>query len=561
MRQERRLSAVRDEIQKKVNTMAYTALYREWRPKTFSDVVGQKHITTTLKNQIKNNRIAHAYLLCGTRGTGKTSTAKILAKAVNCLNIQDGEPCNECESCKKINSGLSIDFIELDAASYRGIDKIRDIIDEVQYPPREARYKVYIIDEVHMLTKEAVNAFLKTLEEPPSNVIFILATTDPQMLPITILSRCQRFDFTRIKSEDMFERLRKIVKEQGIFADDRSLNLIARMSDGAMRDALSILDQAISMGSGKVDYDSVINMLGLVTNENLFNLTDAVIERNVEKSMKIVDEVVFSGKDVYNFIKDLITHFRNLMMVKISKNPEEILDMSLENIESLKLQAQKVRVEEIMRDIRILQEAEEQSKWSKQSRIYLELAIIKLCKIEYDTSKEVILSRLNKLEEALRSGQISVTKAEISQASGNPVKKQAVQSAPKVKNAEEVQPVEEYNPDSKVTLDMIKKSWRDILEMLKARNARANAALLDTGNPVSFKDGVLEVKFDELHAFSKQRLEAEESRKIVQDVFSQALKERIRIRYSVDKKQSLTKSPEDIIKETFGEELVEIIDE
>lgn len=561
MRQERRLSAVRDEIQKKVNTMAYTALYREWRPKTFSDVVGQKHITTTLKNQIKNNRIAHAYLLCGTRGTGKTSTAKILAKAVNCLNIQDGEPCNECESCKKINSGLSIDFIELDAASYRGIDKIRDIIDEVQYPPREARYKVYIIDEVHMLTKEAVNAFLKTLEEPPSNVIFILATTDPQMLPITILSRCQRFDFTRIKSEDMFERLRKIVKEQGIFADDRSLNLIARMSDGAMRDALSILDQAISMGSGKVDYDSVINMLGLVTNENLFNLTDAVIERNVEKSMKIVDEVVFSGKDVYNFIKDLITHFRNLMMAKISKNPEEILDMSLENIESLKLQAQKVRVEEIMRDIRILQEAEEQSKWSKQSRIYLELAIIKLCKIEYDTSKEVILSRLNKLEEALRSGQISVTKAEISQASGNPVKKQAVQSAPKVKNAEEVQPVEEYNPDSKVTLDMIKKSWRDILEMLKARNARANAALLDTGNPVSFKDGVLEVKFDELHAFSKQRLEAEESRKIVQDVFSQALKERIRIRYSVDKKQSLTKSPEDIIKETFGEELVEIIDE
>lgn len=543
--------------------MAYTALYREWRPKIFSDVVGQNHITTTLKNQIKTGRIAHAYLFCGTRGTGKTSTAKILAKAVNCLNIQDGEPCNECESCKKINAGLSIDFIELDAASYRGIDKIRDIIDEVQYPPREAKYKVYIIDEVHMLTKEAVNAFLKTLEEPPKSVIFILATTDPQMLPITILSRCQRFDFTRIRSEDMFQRLRRIVKEQGVFADDRSLNLIARMSDGAMRDALSILDQAISMGSGKVDYDSVIDMLGLVTNENLFKLTDAIIERNVEKSMKVVDEVVFSGKDVYNFIKDLITHFRNLMMAKISKNPEEVIDMSLENIDNLKMQAQKIRVEEIMRDIRILQETEEQSKWSKQSRIYLELAIIKLCKIEYDTSKEILLSRINRLEEALKSGQISVTRADTQEASEVSVKKQTVKTVSKPVSTEEkeIQPEEEYNPDSKLTLDIIKKSWRDILEMLKARNARANAALLDTGDPVSFKDGILEVRFDELHAFSKQRLEAEESRKIVQDVFSQALKEKVRIKYSVDKKRGTEKSPEDMIKETFGEDFVEIIDE
>jgi DNA polymerase-3 subunit gamma/tau len=543
--------------------MAYTALYREWRPKTFSDVVGQKHITTTLKNQIKNNRIAHAYLLCGTRGTGKTSTAKILAKAVNCLNIQDGEPCNECESCKKINAGLSIDFVELDAASYRGIDKIRDIIDEVQYPPRESKYKVYIIDEVHMLTKEAVNAFLKTLEEPPSNVIFILATTDPQMLPITILSRCQRFDFTRIRPEDMFERLRKIVKENGVFADDRSLNLIAKMSDGAMRDALSILDQAISMGNGKVEYDEVVNMLGLVTNENLFKLIDAIIERNVEKSMKIVDEVVFSGKDIYNFIKDLIIHLRNLMMVKISKNPEDVLDMSYENIENLKSQAQKIRIEEIMRDIRILQEAQEQSKWSKQSRIYLELAVIKLCKIEYDTSNEVILSRLNRLEENLKNGQISITNKENINAFNNSLKKQPAKTELKTKNIEktEIKQLDEYNTNSKLNIDIIRKNWRDILEMLKARNSRANAALLDTGEPVSFKNGIIEVRFDELHAFSKQRLEGEENRKIVEDVFSQALKEKVRIKYTVDKKQNSIKSPEEIIKETFGEDVVEIIDE
>lgn len=545
--------------------MAYTALYREWRPKTFKDVVGQKHITTTLKNQIKSNRIAHAYLLCGTRGTGKTSTAKILAKAVNCLNIQDGEPCNECESCKKINAGLSIDFIELDAASYRGIDKIRDIIDEVQYPPRESRYKVYIIDEVHMLTKEAVNAFLKTLEEPPSNVIFILATTDPQMLPITILSRCQRFDFTRIKSDEMFERLRKIVTEQGVLAEDRSLSLIARMSDGAMRDALSILDQAISMGNGKVQYDEIINMLGLVANDNLFKLVDSIIEKDVERSMRVVDDIVFSGKDIYNFIKDLINHFRNLMMVKISQNPEDILDMSLENIQNLKEQSKKIRIEEIMRDIRILQETEEQSKWSKQSRIYLELAIIKLCKIEYDTSKEVMLARLNKMEEALRSGQITVTTAETQapDSSAAPVKRQTGAQAPKVKKEEtsEMDPAEVFNPHSSLTLDKIKKSWRDILEMLKARNQKANAALLDTGEPVSFKEGIIEIKFNETYAFSKQRLEGEESRKIVQDVFSQALKEKVRIKYSVDKKHDQMKSPEEIIKETFGEELVEIIDE
>ena len=265
--------------------MAYTALYREWRPKTFNDVVGQEHITTTLKNQILNHRIAHAYLFCGTRGTGKTSTAKVFAKALNCLNLQDGEPCNECEMCRKINEGLAIDVTELDAASNNGVDKIRDIIDDVKYPPQEAKYKVYIMDEVHMLSAGAVNAFLKTLEEPPNNVIFILATTDPQKLPITILSRCQRFDFKRINNNEITARLRKIVDDQNVLADERSLNLIARVSDGAMRDSLSILDQAISMGNGNVDYNTVVSMLGLVTNEHLFNLTNAVIQRSVEKSI------------------------------------------------------------------------------------------------------------------------------------------------------------------------------------------------------------------------------------------------------------------------------------
>ena len=290
--------------------MAYTALYREWRPKNFEDVVGQEHITTTLKNQILNDRIAHAYLFCGTRGTGKTSTAKVMAKALNCLNPIDGEPCNECEMCKRINDGLAIDVVELDAASNNGIDKIRDIIDDSKYPPQEAKFKVYIMDEVHMLSIGAVNAFLKTLEEPPANVVFILATTDPQKLPITILSRCQRFDFKRISTKNITDRLRTVVEAKGVLADDKSLNLIARVSDGAMRDSLSILDQAIAMGDGSVDYQSLVGMLGLITNEYLFDITSSVIERNIENAMVTIEKLVFAGKDIHLFIKDLITHFR-----------------------------------------------------------------------------------------------------------------------------------------------------------------------------------------------------------------------------------------------------------
>lgn len=545
--------------------MAYTALYREWRPKTFDDVVGQEHITVTIKNQIKNNRIAHAYLLCGTRGTGKTSTAKIFSKAVNCLNLQEGEPCNECEMCRKINNGLSIDVIEMDAASKRRLEDIKDVIENVKYPPQEGKYKVYIMDEVHMLTQEAVNAFLKTLEEPPSNVIFILATTDPQKLPITILSRCQKFDFRRIKSSSVFDRLRNIAQDQGVFADDKSLSLIARMCDGAMRDALSILDQAISMGGGKVEYNGVVTMLGLVSNENLLKLTEGIIEKDVESSMKVIDDIVFSGKDIYTFIRDMITHMRNLLMVKVSQNPEEILDMSEENINFVKNQAQKIRVEEIMRNIRILQDAEDQSKWTKQSRIYLELAVIKMCKIEYDTSKEVMLSRLNKLEEALKNGEIKVSSERIEskvvsketkQRSEGTMAKEAV-----IKDG--IQPVKEQNVYSKVSLDAVKKSWRDILEAFKARRHMVLFAALTTGEVINCENGIITIQYKSDYAFHKQRLEKEENRRIVEDIFSELLKDRLKVQYTIEGKDVLisNNSQEQLLKDAFGEDLVEIVDE
>ncbi|WP_368235784.1 DNA polymerase III subunit gamma/tau [Clostridium perfringens] len=517
--------------------MAYKALYREWRPQTFNDVVGQEHITTTLKNQIINERTAHAYLFCGTRGTGKTSTAKVMAKALNCLDLKDGEPCNQCEMCKKINEGLAIDITELDAASNNGVDNIRDIIDDVQYPPQEARFKVYIMDEVHMLSIGAVNAFLKTLEEPPKNVVFILATTDPQKLPITILSRCQRFDFKRISRKDITGRLRKIVTEQGIFCDDKSLDLVARVSDGAMRDSLSILDQAISIGDGKVDYDELVSMLGLVTNDNLFKIVDSIIKRDIESAIEIIEELVLTGKDMTLFIKDLIVHYRNLLMIKVTSNPEEVLDTAEENIEKLKVQGAKLKVEEIMRCIRIVQECDEEAKLSKQARVYLELAVIKMCKIEYDTSKEVMLARINKLEQAIRSGNIQVNTnlEEVkSQVSNETVNKKVLnnkqQNAPQSSNNYEV-----VNENSTLTPEYLRKVWKDILETFKSRGKYMVYIALAKGiSKVSCNKGVVEFRYAYEYRHNKERLEKHDFSKIVNDIFSEVLKEPVRVVYSVE---------------------------
>lgn len=547
--------------------MGYTALYREWRPKTFDDVVGQEHITTTLKNEILNDRVAHAYLFCGTRGTGKTSTAKVMAKALNCLDLQNGEPCNQCEMCKKINEGLAIDVTELDAASNNGIDKIRDIIDDTKYPPQEAKHKIYIMDEVHMLSVGAVNAFLKTLEEPPKNVIFILATTDPQKLPITILSRCQRFDFKRINQKVISNRLKRIVDSQNINYEQKSLDLIARVCDGALRDAVSILDQAIAMGEKQINYEDLVSILGLVTNEYLFDITYSIIGRSIEKCMVIIDKLVYSGKDMQLFIKDIIAHFRNLLMVKVTNNPEEVLDMSLENISMIKEQGHKIRVEEIMRAIRILQDAEMNSKASKQSRLYLELAIIKMCKIEYDTSNEVILSRINKLEESLKSGEMQIIHGETTGGNSNakidntPNKVNQIEKTITKNNANDRNKVNfQGNTNSTLTLDDIGRVWTEILEKFKAKRAMIVYASIITAKPYSFKDGIVTLEYEEMYAFNKERLQKSEYRDIVNTVFSEALNEKILVDYVV-KKDKEHKNKEELLKQTIKGVPFEIYDE
>lgn len=542
--------------------MGYKALYREWRPQTFSDVVGQAHITTTLKNAIKNDRIAHAYLLCGTRGTGKTSTAKILAKAINCLHPIEGEPCNECEMCLSINQGTAIDVTELDAASHNSVENIRDIIDDVQYPPQKGKYKVFIIDEVHMLSMGAVNAFLKTLEEPPNRVVFILATTDPQKLPITILSRCQRFDFKRISSENVFYRLKKITESLGTNIDDDSLRLLARISDGAMRDALSVLDQAISLNN-KVSYEELVDMLGITTNDSMIVILDNIIARDTEKAIRFVNKLIADGKDVLMLMRELITHMRNLIMITVSNNLEDVLDMSTENIAGLKEQSTRIRVEELMRCINILQEAEELSKGTKQSRIYLELALIKMCKIKYDTSVETILARINKLEERIDSGKITVTKAskELSNISNSDVKALNSKAAPKESKDTSKHHVE-VNENSKLNVEDVKRAFKDIQSILKQKNNMVLATALMMGRVSGFNKGVITINFSKEYNFHKIRLEKDEFRKLVNDVFSEMLGEKVSVVYEIENEITVDDiSKEKLISDMFPSDIIEVYDE
>lgn len=547
--------------------MAYTALYREWRPKVFSDVIGQEHITTTLINEIKAGRIGHAYLFSGTRGTGKTTCAKIMAKALNCIDLKDGEPCNVCHMCRKIDSGLSLDVIEQDAATNNKVDDIRELVDEVQYPPHEGKYKVYILDEVHMLSTGAVNAFLKTLEEPPSHVVFILATTDPQKLPVTILSRCQRFDFKRIRYEEIGKRLRLIADRKGIYAEDKSLELIARVSDGAMRDALSMMDQAISMGEGKLDYDEVLDMLGLSGTENLFRISEAILKKDVRNAIQILDEVVDGGKDPYSFTKDLVLHFRNILVAKIMPDPEQVIDMTREDIELLKIQGDLAGNEMITKAIRLLQEAEEQAKFSKQSRIYLELAIINLTKTELDSSRESMLSRISMLEDYIRSGNLQpAAKAEV-----KPEPKQGASKSQKLSGPEDLKVMKEavrinediFNDDCKVTLDMVKRSWKEIMEALKARRQMIIQASVIVGSPMKCDRGVIEVRFAKEYSFNKKRLEKKEYRDVLEDTAAAILGEKVKFRFSVEGEKE--REPEEAGKASLAESLqgtgVEIVDE
>lgn len=380
--------------------MSYTALYRKFRPMTFGEMVGQEHITKTLRNQIIANRVGHAYLFNGGRGTGKTSSAKILARAINCLNPKDGEPCNECEICKAAINGSLTDIVEMDAASNNSVEDVRSIREEVNFLPTKAKYRVYIIDEVHMLSTGAFNALLKTLEEPPEHVKFILATTEPQKLPATILSRCQRFDFKRISNEDIIKRLKIVCEESNIEITEGALNIIAVLSEGAMRDALSILERCIQDGENKIDEDKIKDLVGIPKFDFINNMVKAIIESNVDKAIISIGEVLNQGKDLENFLWEMIKYVKDILVYKSCKKIELYNDIETEEIKKV---SEKVTKERLIELIYQLSELQNNMKWSSQKNIVFEAGIIKLCANIIDSSGNVE-NRVDKIEKYLRSG-------------------------------------------------------------------------------------------------------------------------------------------------------------
>ena len=385
--------------------MSYTALYRKFRPASFEDVKGQDHIVTTLKNQIKAERIGHAYLFCGTRGTGKTTIAKIFAKSVNCESPVDGSPCGECSVCRAIAAGASMNVMEIDAASNNGVDNIREIVDEVSYSPAEGKYKVYIIDEVHMLSIGAFNALLKTLEEPPSYVIFILATTEVHKIPITILSRCQRYDFKRITIDTIASRIKELTDIEKVAVEDKAIRYIAKAADGSMRDALSLLDQCIAFHFGQeLTYDKVLDVLGAVDTEVFSRLLRIILEGNVPGAIGILEEVVIQGRELTQFVSDFTWYLRNLLLANTADGIEDVVDMSSENLARLKEEAQMADGDVIMRYIRVLSELSGQIRYASQKRILIEMNLIKLCRPAMETDTGSLADRIRQLEQKMEQG-------------------------------------------------------------------------------------------------------------------------------------------------------------
>ena len=404
--------------------MSYTALYRKWRPVSFEDVKGQDPIVQTLKNQITSERIGHASLFCGTRGTGKTSIAKIFARAVNCEHPVDGSPCNECPTCRSIQSGSSMNVVEIDAASNNGVENIRDIREQVQYPPTEGRYRVYIIDEVHMLSIGAFNALLKTLEEPPSYVIFILATTEVHKIPITILSRCQRYDFKRISLETIADRLRELTQAEQIQVEDKALLYVAKAADGSLRDALSLLDQCVAFHYGRVlTYDNALEVLGAVDSSVFSQMFGAIVEGRTRDCICSLEEIVIQGRELGQFVTDFIWYMRNLLLIRSADDAEGLVDMSEENLKQLRSDAGKADGTTLMRYIRIFSELSNQLRYASQKRVLVEVALIKLTRPSMEPNLDAILQRLGDLEaqmEDLEAGRMAIPMTAAYQAAGSP---------------------------------------------------------------------------------------------------------------------------------------------
>lgn len=476
--------------------MAYQALYRVWRPQTFFDVVGQEHVTKTLQNALLQQKISHAYLFSGPRGTGKTSAAKILAKAINCEHAPTAEPCNECAACHGITNGTIPDVLEFDAASNSRVEEMRDVLDKVKFAPTAVKYKVYIIDEVHMLSISAFNALLKTLEEPPKHVIFILATTEPHKIPLTIISRCQRFDFRRITASSIVDRMKLIADESGIDCEERALQMIARCAEGGMRDALSLLDQAISYSQERVTLEDALTVTGAVSQGFLNKLARAIKEKNVVQGLETLNELLFHGKDPARFIEDLILFYRDMLLYKTAPQLEESLERVMLDDEFRQM-AEEVPIEEIYQLIDFLNKIQQDMRWTNHPRIFLEVAIVKLCQLETAPPQlqqsgaiEQLLSKIDQLEQELQQLKtmgVSQTAHEAVPQPQKPVHRSSRNAfQPPLGKINEV-----LKQATKSDLNLVKANWGEMLGNL----LKSHAALLNEAEPVAASATAIIIKF------------------------------------------------------------------
>lgn len=500
--------------------MAYIALYRKWRPSVFEDVVEQEHVVKTLRYSVSNDRIAHAYLFCGTRGTGKTTMAHIFSRAINCLSPNNGDPCNKCEICREILSGSSMDVLEMDAASNNSVDNVREIRDEVIYAPSRARFKVYIIDEVHMLSTGAFNALLKTLEEPPAHVVFILATTEPHKLPATILSRCQRFDFRRISVDSIIERLIDISTASGIQIEKDAARLIAKMSDGALRDAISLLDQCISLGKPEIVYDDVLSVIGIVNDTFIAGLADNMLDRDVTSILGCIDRLVMDGKDISHFVSDLIHYFRNLLICKVTTNPGDIIDLSADVVQTMKTQCKKTAQDEIIYIIKELSTLESSLKWATNPRIMLEVTLVKLCETKAPLSNNNLKERLEILERKFNSGVMTppppssiITEAR-SKASP-PIEAHKPSSTSKTKT--EIPP---HSPSKKP--DYLEE-WQKVLDELKSLGRRTIHSFLIDTKAIRLSDNMVGIIFNVANQFARTIISKAEHMEVLEETCSKVL--------------------------------------
>jgi len=508
--------------------MSYTALYRKFRPTTFEDVKGQDHIVTTLRNQIKAGRVGHAFLFTGTRGTGKTTSAQILARAVNCENPKDGNPCGECPMCRSIAAGTSMNVIEIDAASNNGVDNIREIIEEVRYSPTEGKYKVYIIDEVHMLSAGAFNALLKTLEEPPSYVIFILATTEVHKIPITILSRCQRYDFRRITVEEIAGRLKELTTAEALQAEDRALRYIATVADGSMRDAISLLDQCIAFYLGEtLTYDKVLEVLGTVDVSVFGRMMSYIRTEKVTECLKLLDEIVARGRELTQFTVDFTWYLRNLLLAKASEELMDTMEIPSDYRQEFLQEVHQNTAEALVSYIRVFSDLTNKIRYAAQKRVLVEVALIKLCKPQMEEDKETLLHRLSKVEEALEQGVVTTRQ---------------VVADPVTEPGEEPQEGTDYPAALPEDIAEVAKNWSQITAKLPG------ALKVSLGNSKASVGNGNELLLVFTEAFDKEFVEQGDHLEDIRQAILSQIKKQVEVKAVLAKTQKDVKLYPDIMK-------------